>query len=106
MAAEFVTVARLRSEMAKVLSELQRGGEPVYLTQRGQPRAVLLDVDHYRSLLEQLEYLDDSIEALLADERRETGGDTTTPLEKVIEQRRSGRVAVKRPRRSRASVSR
>src|SRR3989442_465255 len=89
VASEFMTVARLRAEMADVLERLGHDG-PLYLTQRGKPRAVLLDIDEYRVLIEQLGHLDDSLEALLARERRETGEGTSRPLADVT---RKGRAA-------------
>ncbi len=94
VANEFMTVARLRAEMADVLARLGHDG-PLYLTQRGKPRAVLLDIDEYRSLIEQLEHLDDSLEALLARERRERGEETSRPLADVISERRAA--APRRP---------
>lgn len=109
VADEFVTVARLRAEMATILAGLGRDRGPVYLTQRGQPRAVLLDIGEYRGLIEQLEHLDDSIEALLARERRDRGQETTRALVAVIGDRRrevSTRQKKQAARPSRARVSR
>src|SRR5881628_450650 len=100
MANDFITVARLRAEMADVLGRLGHDG-PLYLTQRGKPRAVLLDVDEYRALIEQLEHLDDSLEALLARERRERGAETTRPLADVIRERRAA--APERPPKKKAA---
>jgi len=74
--------------MADVLARLGHDG-PLYLTQRGKPRAVLLDIDEYRVLIEQLEHLDDSLEAVLARERRERGEETSRPLANVISARRA-----------------
>ena len=99
VASEFMTVARLRAEMADVLARLGHDG-PLYLTQRGKPRAVLLDVDEYRALIEQLEHLDDSLEALLARERRERGEETSRPLAEVIRKRRAA--APERPAKQKA----
>ena len=109
MTNDFVTVARLRAEMADVLARLGRDRGPLYLTQRGRPRAVLLDVDEYRALVEQLEHLDDSVEALLARERRERGDETARPLADVIRVRKVGpQSSTKKAiaRRARARVSR
>ena len=104
-----MTVARLRAEMADVLARLGDDG-PLYLTQRGKPRAVLLDIDEYRVLIEQLEHLDDSLEALLARERRERGEETSRPLADVISERRAvppGRPAKRKAaHRAHARVSR
>ena len=97
---EFMTVARLRAEMADVLARLGRDG-PLYLTQRGKPRAVLLGIDEYRVLIEQLEHLDDSLEALLARERRERGQETSRPLVDVIDDRRVA--APERPAKRKAA---
>src|SRR5437773_7206563 len=109
MANEFMTVARLRAEMADVLARLGHDG-PLYLTQRGKPRAVLLDIDEYRVLIEQLEHLDDSLEALLARERRESGEETSRPLAEVIRKRRAaapkGPAKQKAAHRAHARVSR
>lgn len=109
MADEFVTVARLRAKMADVLAGLGRDRRPMYLTQRGQPRAVLMDIGEYRSLIDQLEHLDDSIEALLARERRDQGQETTRALAGVIADHRRGASAPTRKppaRGPRARVSR
>ena len=100
VANEFITVARLRAEMADVLGRLGHNG-PLYLTQRGKPRAVLLDIDEYRALIEQLEHLDDSLEALLARELRERGEETTRPLADVIRERRAA--APERPPKKKAA---
>jgi prevent-host-death family protein len=89
VANDFVTVARLRAEMADILARLGRDRGPLYLTQRGRPRAVLLDIDDYRALVDQLEHLDDSVEALLARERRQRGEETTRPLADVIRDRKT-----------------
>ena len=97
---EFMTVARLRAELADVLARLGHDG-PLYLTQRGKPRAVLLDIDEYRVLIEQLEHVDDSLEALLARERRERGEETSRSLADVISDRRA--VAPERPAKKKAA---
>ena len=107
MATEFVTVARLRAEMASILARLGEHG-PLYLTQRGRPRAVLLDVDEYKALLDQLEYLDDSVEALLAKSRRSNREESTRPLASVLRARHADSPSARktRNRRQRAALSR
>lgn len=107
MADQFITVAQLRAEMATILARLGKAHGHVYLTQRGQPRAVLVDIKEYEGLIEQLEYLDDSIEVLLARERR-ARGEQARPLEDVIRdrmQREARRVKPAPRRRARARVS-
>ena len=94
VAIAIVTVAELRARLADVLERLQHASAPLYVTQRGQARAVLLPVNTYETLLDQLEFLDDSLEALRAKERREGGRERAEPLETVIGQlRKRGRVS-------------
>lgn len=61
MAIQMLSVADLRARLAEVLEKLSTSAGPVYLTQRGQARAVLLAVDEYERLTDQLEYLEDSL---------------------------------------------
>jgi prevent-host-death family protein len=93
MAVDLLSVAELRAKLAEVIASLRRARRPIYITQRGQARAVLMDVDEYRSLIDQLEFFDDSLEALLAKERREGGKEKTEPLEVVLRRlRKRGRL--------------
>ena len=106
MADEFITVAQLRAEMAKVLARLGKTHGHVYVLQRGQPRAVLVDLKEYAALIEQLEYLDDSMEAILAHQRFERGEETSRPFDEVVGEIRARRAARKaKPLRRRARVS-
>jgi prevent-host-death family protein len=57
---------QLRDELAGVLARLKDLPE-IVVTQRGEARAVLIDLDRYNALLERLEYMEDSIDALTAD---------------------------------------
>ncbi len=90
VADEFVSVAQLRAEMARILARIGKRGH-IYLTQRGQPRAVLVDLKEYQTLVDQLEYLDDSLEVLLAREREARGEETTRPYDEVLAQIRRKR---------------
>lgn len=106
VADEFVTVAQLRAEMAKILARLGKARGHIYLIQRGQPRAVLVDIQEYQALIDQLEYLDDSLEVLLAREREARGEEKTRPFDEVIaeirrKRSRSGRKAKPLPKRAR-----
>lgn len=65
MAVRIIGVRRLRDEIASVLDELSEAGA-IIVTQRGEGRAVLLDLDQYNELVERLEYLEDSLDALQA----------------------------------------
>lgn len=93
VAIALVSVAELRARLAELLEQLQEDRSPVYVTQRGRARAVLLAVEEYDELLDQLEYLDDSLEALRSKERRDSGRERTEPLDGVMRQlRKRGRV--------------
>ena len=105
---EFIAVAQLRAEMATIIARLGKARGHIYLTQRGQPRAVLVDIKEFEALIEQLEYLDDSIEVLLARERR-TRGERARPLEDVVRYRMARETRRVKPapkRRARDRVSR
>lgn len=105
MSDQFVTVARLRATLAELLSRLDQDA-PLYVTQRGEVRAVLVDVDRYRALEQQIEYLGDAVEALSARSRR-GAGETTRPLAELVAERRGAeRRGSRRPRRADARVSR
>ena len=68
-----------------------------------------MDIKEYEALIEQLEYLDDSMEAILAHERLERGEETTRPFDEVIREIRARHAAAARkakPLRRRARVSR
>jgi PHD/YefM family antitoxin component YafN of YafNO toxin-antitoxin module len=108
MADEFVTVAQLRAQMATILARLGKARGHVYLLQRGQPRAVLVDIKEYEALIDRLEFLDDSVEAMLAHERLKSGEETTRPFDDVMREiraRRAGRTRKPKPLRRRARVS-
>jgi prevent-host-death family protein len=63
MAVKVIGVRQLRDELASVMDEVARLGE-VVITQRGEGKAVLMDLDRYNELIDRLEYLEDSLDAL------------------------------------------
>ncbi len=87
-----LSVADLRAQLANVLEKLSTNAGPLYVTQRGQARAVLLSVDEYERLTDQLEYLEDSL--TIAEERvRDTSDARPRSLEEVERDlRRRGRL--------------
>lgn len=52
-------VTEFRANAAQFISQVRETGEPVYLTQHGRSAAVLLDVEAYEAMLEELELLRD-----------------------------------------------
>jgi len=73
MPIDLMSVAELRASLADVLARLERRERPLYVTQRGQARAVLITVKKFEAMLEHIEWLDDSIEALKAKIERYEG---------------------------------
>ena len=63
MAVRGIGIRQLRDELASVMEELERRGE-VVITQRGEGKAVLIDLDRYNELVDRLEYLEDTLDAL------------------------------------------
>lgn len=56
---KFIGVDDLRRELTNILDKLPKGGE-VVVTQHGQPKAILTDINSYLELLETLEDLSTS----------------------------------------------
>lgn len=65
MALRVIGVRQLRDELASVMDELSVVGE-IIVTQRGEGKAVLMELDRYNQLIDRLEYLEDSLDALEA----------------------------------------
>jgi prevent-host-death family protein len=66
VALRVIGTRELRDELATVLASLV-SSEEIVITQRGEGKAVLIDLERYNQLLDRLEYLEDSIAALEAD---------------------------------------
>ena len=73
-----MAVSDAREQLAAVIESARRTGEPVYLTRRGQPVAVLLDPTMFERLVEDAEAALDRAELLLAREQ-----DDFVPWEQV-----------------------
>ena len=58
MATKIVTVTELKAKLAGVMTQLAAGGVPVYVTQHGKPKAVLVGYEEYEALLEKLDDLE------------------------------------------------
>lgn len=50
-----MAVSEARNHLAQIIDATRRSGEPVYVTRRGRPVAVILDADAYERLLEEAE---------------------------------------------------
>jgi prevent-host-death family protein len=76
---DLVPISDLRLRQSEVLAKLENG--PVILTQHSRARAVLMDYDAWRRLMEELEDMDDALTSL---ETRATDDGTRVPLEDVL----------------------
>jgi prevent-host-death family protein len=63
MTVRVIGVRQLRDELASVMDELGRFGQ-VVITLRGEGRAVLMALERYNELIERLEYLEDTLDAV------------------------------------------
>jgi antitoxin YefM len=63
-------VSEFRANAAKLIDRVRDTGRPLVLTQRGHSAAVVLDVDEYENLLEEVELLRD---IQLAEKQIESG---------------------------------
>ena len=61
MATRIVNVSELKTDLARLMGRLQDDGVPVYVTQHGRPKAVLVKYEDYEILLEKLDDLEDAL---------------------------------------------
>ncbi|OGY26270.1 MAG: hypothetical protein A2Z24_02010 [Candidatus Woykebacteria bacterium RBG_16_44_10] len=54
-----LSVTELKTKTSKVLEQVRKTKEPVYIMSRSKPKAVLIDLEKYNSLEEALEDLED-----------------------------------------------
>jgi len=76
---DMVPISDLRLRQSEVLAKLEHG--PVILTQHSRARAVLMDFDEWRRLMEDVEDMDDALTSL---ESRGTDDEARVPLEDVL----------------------
>lgn len=61
MAIRIVTVSELKAKLASVVAQLRAEGVPVYVTQHGKPKAVMVKYEEYEAMLEKLDDLEDAL---------------------------------------------
>ena len=88
MATKIVTVSQLKAHLASLVAQLEAEGVPIYVTQHGKPKAVLVQYGEYESLLEKLEDLED---VLAIHQSLSTPEDEAVSLDEY-EQRRASRI--------------
>lgn len=80
---EIVSVAKAKAHLSQLLKEVCQG--KVYeVINRSEAVAVIISVDHYKALLEQIEDLEDGISVLEAE--LEDYGKPTMPFEEVMKE--------------------
>ena len=80
MAATTVSVSDLRRDTARLLQRADESDEPVYITQHGRPKAVLLGYQVYERLMAQLEDLAD------LDSLHERAGEPVRPFTEFLQE--------------------
>lgn len=59
MTTRIVTVSELKTKLGALMSELEKQGVPMFVTQHGKPKAVLTRFDDYEALMKKLEDFED-----------------------------------------------
>jgi prevent-host-death family protein len=66
-----ITADDLRARLGREIDALKSSDDVLYVSKRGRPAGVLVDVDRYAELVDRLEYLEDSLAALQARDERD-----------------------------------
>ena len=88
MATRIVTVSELKAKLASVVAQLGAEGVPVYVTQHGKPKAVVVKYEEYEAMLEKMDDLEDA----LAMQQALTGPQEEAMSLDEYDQQRSARV--------------
>lgn len=77
---KILPASEVRDKFASVIEEISKDKEPVFVTQYGKAKAVVLDVEMYNALVEMLEDLED------ISDFRNAEGEATVDFEKFIKE--------------------
>lgn len=61
MVTRIVSITDLKANLASFVARLDTEGAPLYVTQHGKPKAVLMKYDEYEALMEKVEDLEDIV---------------------------------------------
>ena len=61
MTIKIVTVSELKTNLARIVAQLEADGTPLYVTLHGKPKAVLVQFQEYEALLGKLDDLEDAL---------------------------------------------
>lgn len=67
MAIKILPASEVRGQLSSILKRLAEDKAPIYITQYGQAKAVLMDVERYDALMQLLEDLEDIREFRIAE---------------------------------------
>ena len=79
-------ISYLKANAAEVVRQLRERGQPMIITQNGEAKAVIQDVESYKQTQETLALL-----KILALGNRQIEAGQTTPAETVVQRLREGR---------------
>ena len=85
---DFIGTKELRSDMTSILSDIKENDRTVVITTQGKPAGILLSVEGYLSLLEEIEDLQNAeLIAEIALARRELAEGKGVSLDDVLQER-------------------
>lgn len=62
-----IAISQARPKLTQLVEEVSNGGEPYFIIANSELKGVLMGIDEYNSLQEQLEDLEDTVDILKAD---------------------------------------
>ncbi len=80
-----IAISHARPKLTQLVEEVSSGGEPYFIIANSELKAVLIGIEKYNSLQEQLEDLEDSLDILKSD----LAGEPNIPIEEYLKERTS-----------------
>jgi len=82
-----ISISEARPKLTHLVDEVSTGGEAYFIIANSEIKAVLLGIDDYNALREQLEDLEDTVDILKA----ELEGEPTMTFEEHLEKTKAGK---------------
>ena len=82
-----ISISEARPRLTHLVDDVSAGGEPCFIIANSEIKAVLLGIDEYNVLREQLEDLEDTIDILKA----KLEGEPTMTFEEHLEKTKAGK---------------
>jgi len=61
MPVKITTVSELKANLASIVAQLEADSTPLYITQHGKPKAVLVKYEEYEALIQKADDLEDAL---------------------------------------------